>query len=539
MFNYNAAKQAGYTDEQIGAYMRMKGETAPKKKSLSGFMGNVVSSGFRAVGDLGGALVNTVNPDMEKNTVANLGKLVIGTLQYIDPTQALGTKYEKNAKAVGQFYIDRYGSVDKVMNTLYNDPVGMALDVGAVLSGAGGALKGAGSVSKVAGLTKAGNAFTKASGFVDPISLLSKSGGKALSGTRGKLISKLDNASENLVTRGIGNPAAQAKAARKGGRSVASFIDEYNLYDRSPDTASTVKRGILNQYDTLATKSGKSVQMANLVKKFNDEIARLQGGVNGVVSDANQSKIAELVRRRDQLLQASGGMVDANGQLISSPLNVGVETLIDFRRNVIDPDVPQSMFNLNAKGSGSAQGVKQARDIVKSGIDSSDPRLAKLGKDYGMAKSLEDILKKSEARGQNRQVFNFTKLGGAGLGGIVAGAPAAIGGFAVEQVVNHPKFLAGASKAMKAGANTLRSPKIPNLIAKMGKVVTPTYSLAKAGRVVNLAKKTPISTNTQTQRQPLPRMKQQSPYSYSYSTPKNKTNQAFSGNVKLQRGSFY
>lgn len=539
MFNYNAAKQAGYTDEQIGAYMRMKGVKAPQTKSVGGFMGNIVGSGFKAVGDLGGALINTVNPDMEKNTVANLGKLVIGTLQYIDPTQALGTKYEKNAKAVGQFYLDRYGSVDKVMNTLYNDPVGMALDVGAVLSGAGGALKGAGSVSKVAGLTKAGNAFSKAASFTDPLSLLSKGGGKILSGSRGKLISKLDNASENLVTRGIGNPAAQAKAARKGGRSVASFIDEYDLYDRSPDTASTVKRGILNQYDTLATKSGKSVQMANLVKQFNDEIARLQGGVNGVVSDANQSKIAELVRRRDQLLQASGGMIDANGQLISSPLNVGVDTLTDFRRNVIDPDVPQSMFNLDARGSGSAQAVKQSRDIVKSGIDSSDPRLAKLGKDYGMAKSLEDILTKSEARGQNRQVFNFTKLGGAGLGGIVAGVPAAIGGFAVEQAVNHPKFLAGASKTMKAGANTLRSPKIPDLTAKMGKVITPAYNLSRAGRMVNPAQRTPISTNTETLSQPQSVKKQSLPYNYSYSTPKNKTAQAFGGNVKLQRGSFY
>lgn len=539
MFNYDAAKQAGYTDEQIGAYMRMKGVKAPQKKSVGGFMGNIVGSGFRAVGDLGGALINTVNPDMEKNTVANLGKLVIGTLQYIDPTQALGTKYEKNAKAVGQFYLDRYGSVDKVINTLYNDPVGMALDVGAVLSGAGGALKGAGSVSKVAGLTKVGNAFSKAASFADPISLAGRGGGKILSGTRGKLISKLDSAGENLVTRGIGNPAAQAKAARKGGRSVASFIDEYDLYDRSPDTASTVKRGISNQYDTLATKSGKSVQMANLVKQFNDEIARLQGGVNGVVSDANQSKIAELVRRRDQLLQAAGGAIDDKGNLISSPLNVKVETLTDFRRNVIDPDVPQSMFNLDAKGSGAAQGVKQSRDIVKSGIDSSDKRLAKLGRDYGMAKSLEKILSDSQTRGQNRQMFNFTKLGGAGVGGIISGAPGVVTGFALESMVNHPKFIAGASKAMRAGARTLRNPKIPNLTAKMGRVVVPAYSLARAGRMVNPVQKTPISTNKQTIPQRQLVQKQSLPYNYSYSTPKNKTAQAFGGNVRLQRGSFY
>lgn len=547
-FNYNAAKQAGFNDAQIGEYMRLKGTSAPQKKSVGGFMGNVVKSGARSAADLMGAVVNTLNPNMEKNTVANLGRLAIGAGQLLIPGEQ---GYENNARAVGNFYKDRYGGLDKIANTLYNDPVGVGLDVAAVASGVGGALKGAGTASKIAGLTKAGNAFTKAAGFADPFALAGKGIGKVASTGRTKFASGLARASDDIVTRGIGNPAAQAKLAQKGGRSVASFIDEYNLYDRTPEAAGRAKSGILNQYDDLAMRSGKQVQMGQIMQAFDAEIVKLSQGVGGVISDANQAKIAELIRRRDQLLQAAGGTVNEAGSLTSSPIQAGVDTLTDFRRNVIDPDVPQSMYNLDARGSGAAQGVKQSRDIVKGAIDSSDPRLAKLGKDYGMAKGMEKILTQAESRGNNRQLFNFTKLGGAGVGGLMSGAPGVVAGFALETMTNHPKFIAGASKTMRAGSQMLNNPAIDRSMAKMGRVVSPGYNFARTGRMANVTpdQRTPISTSKQTTPQKQLRSPQLSPSKPSYTpmpkiTPyqmpkQSKSAQAFGGTVKVKRGSFY
>ena len=531
-FNYEGAKKAGFNDAQIGEYMRLKGVSAAPKKSVAGFAGNVVKSGIKAATDLGGAVINTVNPDMKKNTIANLGRVGIGAAQLLVPGEQ---GMEDNARAVGSFYKDRYGSIDKIKNTLYTDPVGAGLDVATVATGAGGLLKGAGSLSKISGLTKAGNAFSKAASFTDPFSMASRGVSKAASTGRAKLASGLTRASDDIVTRGIGNPAAQAKMAQKGGRSVASFIDEYDLYDRSPETARQAKRTILNQYDDLALNSGKSVEMSQIMKAFDAEIQRLSQGVGGVISDANQAKITELIRRRDQLLQASGGTVDDAGRLTSSPIQAGVDTLTNFRRNVIDPDVPQSMFNLDARGSGAAQGVKQARDIVKGAIDSSDPRLGKLGKDYGMAKGMEKILTNAEARGNNRQVFNFTKMGGAGLGGVVAGAPAALGGFAVETVANHPRFIAGASKAMRAGGKALGNHRLDNLSLMMGRIIQPVENYARMGRTANLSQnqKTPISTNSQRQLPPLSEMSKLPPYS------SPRSGQAFGGTSRVPRGSFY
>lgn len=487
----------------------------PEKKSLGGFAGNVVKSGGRLIGDTVSAVANIFNPNMEKNTVANLGKLAIGTAQYLDPTQVLGTQFEDTAKSVGNFYKDRYGGLDKIGNTLYNDPLGAVADVAAVATGVGGAIKGgvsaatrAGGVARAGNVARAatvGNKLAKVGSAIDPLQVAGRGVGTAGS----KLFSRVKPAviarADDMVTAGIGNPIKQANASQKAGRSVASFIDEYDLYDRSSETAGKVKSDILAKYDDLALRSGKSVQTGQLIKAFNDEIEKLQKGVGGVVSDANQAKIIELMRRRDQLLQAGGGaMVD--GQLISSPLSIGVDTLTNFRRNVIDPDVPQSMFNLDARGSGTAKGAKQSRNIIKAGIDSTDPQLAKLGLDYGMAKELKKILTSADARGKNRQLFNFTKLGGAGVGGLVSGAPGVIFGFTVEQIVNNPSFIKYASKGLKEAMNA----RLPENIKKAGAGM---YQTGRAGRTLTSSQMLPKSTNTQTQLLPQLDQRLETPYS--------------------------
>lgn len=447
-------------------------------KSIGGFVENIGKSGFGAVKDIVGGVVNVLNPDIEKNTLANLAKLGIDTVKLVG-----GDKSELNrASQVLSFYKQRYGGVDNIGETIYNDPVGFLLDASVVLGGAGAVVKGVGTAGKISGLTKAGTALSTAGAAIDPFM---QAGKLAKVGTKrvfSGVPASLDAASESIATRGIGNPVAQAKAAKKAGRSVASFIDEYDLYDRSPESAGQAKQNIIGQYDNLALNSGKQLQMGEIVKKFNAEIERLTQGVGGVISDADKAKISELARRRDQLLQAAGGAVDAQGNLISSPVSTGVDTLTNFRRKVIDPDVPQSMFGLDARGSGSAQGVKRSRDIVKGAIDSSDPRLAKLGKDYGMAREMEGIFEKSQARANNRQQLNFTKLGSAGLGGALGGLPGAFAGYVGETIINDPRSVALQSKALKATAKTLGSDKTKKILGSAENVFSRGYSSGKTLR---------------------------------------------------------
>ena len=60
---------------------------------------------------------------------------------------------EDTAKAIGDFYVQRYGNIESAAKTLRDDPAGFFSDLGAVVSGAGGLLKGGASL--VGGVTGA------------------------------------------------------------------------------------------------------------------------------------------------------------------------------------------------------------------------------------------------------------------------------------------------------------------------------------------------------------------------------------------------
>lgn len=333
-------------------------------------------------------------------------------------------------------------------------------------------------------------------------------GGTAFAGATygaGKFLKKAPNAmrnkSEDVITRGLGNPAKQAKLEQKGGRSIGSFLKQYDILDRSPETAGEVKKAIINQYDDLALKSGKTVPTGKVISRIDSELASLQGGA-GKFSDANQSKIEELLRRKEQFLQSVGA--DAT----QSPLNTSIKDATLFRREAIDPDIPQSMFNLDAKGSGKAQGAKAMRDILRGTINSSDDRLKQLGLDYGMAKGVEDILTKAQSRVNNRSLISVFKLGSAGVGGMIGGAPGAIGGYLMEQVVNHPAFIKVLSNVLSSGATgqeavnqILARPEVQQLVLQLA---------SRAGSGASRLGQRELQTN---QLEVSPQRQQENPYS--------------------------
>lgn len=482
----------------------------PEKKTIGGFLGNVGKSAVNTVGGISSALVNTVNPNMEKNTIASLGRVGVGAAQLLDPTQMLGTGQEDVARGVGQFYKDRYGGVENIKNTLYNDPVGAALDISAVVGGVGGLAKGAAGLStrgatsvnlasNAARLGKAGSTLTRASQFIDPIQATSKLVGTITSKIASKLAPKLEAGSDAIILRGAGKPTTKLTDASKRAKTTPQgLIKKYNVFDRSADTAGAAKRGVLDSYDDIALNSGSQIQVSKIVKAFNQEIDNLKQGVGGEIADSDLAKIAELERRRDQLLRAVGQTTE------STPLLADTGTVTNFRKKVIDPDVPMSQFGLDAKGSGSAQGVKKSRDILRKNINSTDPRLEQLGLDYGALKELEKYLKAGESRGQGRQMFNFTRLGGAGVAGLVAGAPGVVGGFLAEQMVNDPRFLKLASQGMSGASNRLKNP-VVNPFAD--KVASGFYNFGKTGNQLN-----PERTTTEPKEEILNQSQEESPY---------------------------
>ena len=134
---------------------------AESDRSVGGFAGNVVKSGANLIGGIGHAVVHPLETtkgilDVGAGALQNvLPKSVVDTVNKIDTLFNADPEAAKRAVAVadaaGGVYKEKYGSWDKIKNTLYTDPVGAAADLSTILGLGGGALKTFAGAAKVAG----------------------------------------------------------------------------------------------------------------------------------------------------------------------------------------------------------------------------------------------------------------------------------------------------------------------------------------------------------------------------------------------------
>ena len=184
------------------------GQTArniiPSTKGLLGDMYQMVRHPIQTVGglfSLGHSLVNLAIPREHGN--------------------------EELAKAVGEYFVDRYGGAENLKNTLRDDPSGLAADVALLLAG------GAGAAAKVGGKTgQLASAVQRAARVVDPAALAVRGAtdatrlarqGAARVGTRiGETLSQVAG-----VPSGVGHLALEAayRAGRSGGEAMENLLD--------------------------------------------------------------------------------------------------------------------------------------------------------------------------------------------------------------------------------------------------------------------------------------------------------------------------
>ena len=140
---------------------RRQNVQSESNRSLLGFGGNVLSSGANLVGGIAHAVTHPLETtkgilDVGAGALQNvLPKSVVDTVNKIDTLFNADPEAAKRAVAVadamGGVYKERYGSPDKLLNTLYTDPVGAAADLSTILGFGGGALKTVAGAAKVAG----------------------------------------------------------------------------------------------------------------------------------------------------------------------------------------------------------------------------------------------------------------------------------------------------------------------------------------------------------------------------------------------------
>lgn len=452
------------------------------------FGGNVLKSGGRLIGDTVGAIANIFNPNMEKNTVANLGKLALGTGSLLLPGEQ---KYEPMAKAVGKFYKDRYGGVENIKNTLYNDPVGMLADAATVATGVGGALRGGGavasklgSVSNASKLSQAGRTMTNIGRQIDPLILA----GKGVRVVGNKAIRGVDSFGRNYASAGLGNPAATGEANRilknidfkrvdpVTGKKVSSkmvlgdLIDEGDLYSRSVDDLTRYSDDLSKTFDKIADNPRLAVKLDDVLAPIDKLIKETKVGIKDFPGEvAFKTQLKELTKQRANIIsKAKNGVISGN-------------VVLRMKRGLGSITSPDAIRGVDLK-QGSQMAKSKSISGLRSGLRKASPKLTKLGKRMqaiGFESKPGAVMKAfigNQSRASVRNPITLSRsvgLGlGAGIGAGVGGMPGAIAGSivfpAMNEFLNSPTGVKLLSKGSRAAASGL---------GKSSRFVTPKASL--------------------------------------------------------------
>lgn len=447
-----------------------------------GLVKNIPKSFGDTIGGVAKAAVNVFNPDWDNNTLYNIGKLATGVAQKFTPGVQ---KEEEVANQVGKFYKDRYGGVENIKNTLYNDPVGVGLDVASVVSGVGAGVKGAGLVSRVPNLVKAGSTLSKVGTAIDPLAQAGKVTGRVVGGATRSIGKTAERVAENLPLSGVGNPNIQKQIKAISGRTPYELFDKYDLWDLKPESAQKA----INDLDTMraGVLKGKNLGVKDVLSSLDDGINSLEGDI----SDSAKIQRDYLSRKKQQLLDSlvetgepfswkenagTAAPVEMSANVGFSNINQPVDKFIKLKQQIAK-DVPDSKWMVGSADSAKASAAKDMYRVLKDKINSLDDSLKQSGLDESALIQVKDLFEKYAAREGAKSAISLIDviIGGATFG--AKGLPPAIAAILARKAITSPKAIQLFSKGIKSASNAEKGSKY------ITPVVRKTYEAGKIGRL--------------------------------------------------------
>lgn len=363
-------------------------------------IGNIPKSGANLIGDVAKGVVNVFNPDAEKNTLVNLGKIVLGTagnsvetvagaLGMENPEELLNLPGEEMASAVGKFYADRYGGAQNILKTIQEDPVGFLADVATVFTAGGAALKGASKVAQIgskavsttgiaAKAAKAGQAAMKIGTKIDPIlgtARVAKAGVKGIAGMGQFMASQAIGVSSKSLRNIMRNPKFELAESGK--------ITRVSLGDKVKKVIGQMESEVSDvgsAYDPIIAGSQKTELPIGWLDDFLTEKGFKVSGVRNAVKKGAKKKPG-VIQTLDTPAQLSDKEMAALNKFYAEHSKTGKLTanqFLNFRRKIgkslgkFDETIDtrsiealgREMYeHANAVGRGQIKGLKELDDV--------------------------------------------------------------------------------------------------------------------------------------------------------------------------------
>lgn len=363
-FNQNKSQNPGQAQDSALTNQTQTTESP----SVGSFAKNFVQSSANLVGNIGEALLHPIN------TIQNIGGAAVGGLQ------ELGGQDNENTQkfdALKDFYVQRYGSIDKLLHTAYTDPVGLAADISTVFGIGGGVAGALGKGAELAGAGNLARTATEASGAIK---------GAGVAGTLGDVASTLGKGA--ALTNPLTPLVKGASALLNKTKNLSDVIANPKNY--TPENiASATGEKIANDVQSAFSKARESLsetgsaytpfkETPTTIKTsadFLDNTLRdsLKLGVkDGIVEPTSTS----LLRNPSDIAKLQGVYNTYKSDFLNGTMDS--EKFLNLRT-----DLAKTAFNdLGIKNTDVAQATAKVRGVLNDTYRDQVPNLTKLDKDY-------------------------------------------------------------------------------------------------------------------------------------------------------------
>ena len=354
----------------------------PLTEMFSQAISNVPSSTVNLVED---TMQPFLHPIDTANSLLSLGK---GLYQLTTPGEQPD---EATAKAVGQYFSNRYGGIENFKRSFASDPMGVLADASIVIGG-GAALTGktaslSGKGAAAAGIVRGASNVAKIADALDPVTVAVRGAEKVVPMTGEAVKSGLG------FTTGTGRETIDQayKAGREGGERQEAFLS--NMRGEVPvEDVATEAVDALKQVKTDTSKKFDSDKTALELEKTDVSMDPVVGAMKDLRDSFTFEGASELSKEGQAKLKALEKIVL---EWEKSPALHNAKGM-DILKRRIDNEYPTG---LNAGDAGVV--VTRARDAVKKEILNQVPEYAPLMKAYEMAIDLEREMQRALSLGKN------------------------------------------------------------------------------------------------------------------------------------------
>ncbi len=474
--------------QSAGASSMEERLAAAQGKTVGGFLGNVVSSGAALAGNAAQALLHPVT------TAKNVVDSAVGLAQRALPEGAV-QPMDKRAygNALTEFYKNRYGGVHNIGETLYNDPVGAAADLSALLTGVGGVANAAG-LNTVARVAKVGQA-------IDPLRAM----GRAVETVGAKVLQPgMQKLSERIISSNVKMP--ESMQLKNPTKDVPRIILD-NKLTHGERGAEQANRMVEDLSGLLSSKVAGTKGKFSLQPVL-DELDRLEqeylhqpaaDGDLAAVRHARQQLLdnplygEDIIKAITKSTQVPSGVLDQFGQPVMKTQTTTTNKIVGRRLK------EQTATEIDRMKKNVYGGLKGKYGVEKSGVIEADKGFGR-----GLKRILDDnvpgareinakqsdmivarnALSKMAVREGNKYPIGLMDIGAGGViaGAEMAGHPALGVAALTAALLKHPTTAFPIAKVLNKGAQ-VRVPTGP-VARTVGRAATPAAVVHRSTRPI-------------------------------------------------------